>query len=435
MRTFRFGTPESNEAVRALCSRFESPDLASLETAVREILRRVQTRGDDALLEYTAQWDGVRLGRSELEVPPESLDRALDTLDPDSRDCLQFAAERIRRFHEHQKQTSWEVVDETGSLMGQRISPLDRVGVYVPGGRAAYPSSLLMNVLPAKVAGVASIFVVTPPGGERAHPAVLAAARLAGVDRVFRVGGAQAIGALAFGTATIPAVDKIVGPGNLYVATAKRLVFGKVDIDMVAGPSEVLIVTDGHADPVHLAADLLAQAEHDPQALPLLVSTSSGFLADVLAELERQKSLGPWEQTASAAVRNNGRAFLVRDLDEALELVNTIAPEHLELAVRDPVSLSAGVRHAGAIFLGCESPETLGDYVAGPNHVLPTMGTARFSSPLGVYDFVKRTSVIRMSPQGLSELGPWAARLARMEGLHAHAHAVEVRMRRQSVET
>jgi histidinol dehydrogenase len=288
-----------------------------------------------------------------------------------------------------------------------------------------------MNVLPAKVAGVREIIVATPPGILRENPAVLAAIWLAEADRIFQIGGAQAIAALAYGTATIPRVDKIVGPGNLFVATAKRLVFGKVDIDMIAGPSEVLIITDGHGDPRHLAADLLAQAEHDEQAVPLLVSTSEPFLQEVLQALEQQIQQGPWQAIARQAIEINGKAFLVRDLDEACELANRIAPEHLELAVEGAETILDKIRHAGAIFLGSESAESLGDYVAGPNHVLPTSGTARFFSPLGVYDFIKRSSILSISTQGLERLGPKAMHLARMEGLHAHAQALDIRMKKQ----
>jgi histidinol dehydrogenase len=401
-----------------------------VEAQVRETLNEVHKRGDEALLAYTQKWDGIRLAREEIEVSREKIDRALETVDQDSRSALELAAERIRSFHARQVPTSWEFTDEYGNLLGQKVTALDRVGVYVPGGKAAYPSSVLMNVLPAKVAGVREILVVTPPGSLRENPAVLAAICLAGVDRIFQIGGAQAIAALAYGTETIPQVDKIVGPGNLFVTTAKRLVFGKVDIDMVAGPSEVLIITDGRGDPSHLAADLLAQAEHDEHAVPLLVSTSEPFLKEVLQALEKRLSQGPWEQIARRAIESNGKAFWVRDLDEACELANRIAPEHLELAVEDAEGILDKVRHAGAIFLGSKSAESLGDYVAGPNHVLPTSGTARFFSPLGVYDFIKRSSILRISPQGLQQLGPKAMHLARMEGLHAHAEALDIRMKK-----
>jgi len=430
MQVFHSGTQAFETALQGLVHRCEGEIVTSVEASVRETLNEVRQRGDEALLEYTRKWDGIRLAREEIELSREKIDRALGTVDHDSRSALELAAERIRSFHARQLPTAWEFTDEHGNLLGQKVTALDRVGVYVPGGKAAYPSSVLMNVLPAKVAGVREILVVTPPGSLRENPAVLAAIYLAGADRIFQIGGAQAIAALAYGTETVPQVDKIVGPGNLFVTTAKRLVFGKVDIDMVAGPSEVLIITDGHGDPSHLAADLLAQAEHDEQAVPLLVSTSEPFLREVLRALEERLPQGPWEQIARQAIENNGKAFWVRDLDEACELANRIAPEHLELAVEDAEGILDKVRHAGAIFLGPRSAESLGDYVAGPNHVLPTSGTARFFSPLGVYDFVKRSSILRISTQGLQQLGPKAIHLARMEGLHAHAEALDIRMKK-----
>lgn len=427
MEIFTSGTPEFEVALDGLCRRIEDPDLAEVEGKVRTVLSEVRNRGDAALLDYTRLWDGVSLGPDQIEVPAHSLQQALQSLDPVSRDCLAFAASRIRAFHERQRPSSWEYVDEEGNLLGQRVTALARVGVYVPGGLGAYPSTVLMNVIPARVAGVQEIFLVTPPSAVRSAPIVLAAACVAGVDRVFQVGGAQAVAALAYGTETIPAVDKIVGPGNVYVATAKKLVFGRVDIDMMAGPSEVLVLTDGTEEPSLLAADLLAQAEHDERAVPILVATSRACAVGVASALEAMIGRGPWSRVAGASLAKNGRAFAVRDLDEAARIANRIAPEHLELAVRDPEALLPKIRNAGAIFLGSRSAEALGDYVAGPNHVLPTMGTARFFSPLGVYDFVKWSSVLRISSQGLSALGPKAAHLARMEGFHGHAHAIEVR--------
>lgn len=427
MEIFTSGTPEFEVALDGLCRRIEDPDLAEVEGKVRRVLSEVRNRGDAALLDYTRLWDGVSLGPDQIEVPPYSLQQALQSLDPVSRDCLAFAASRIRAFHEHQRPSSWEYVDEEGNLLGQRVTALARVGVYVPGGLGAYPSTVLMNVIPARVAGVQEIFLVTPPSAVRSAPIVLAAACVAGVDRVFQVGGAQAVAALAYGTETIPAVDKIVGPGNVFVATAKKLVFGQVDIDMMAGPSEVLVLTDGTEESTLLAADLLAQAEHDERAVPILVATSTACVNMVVSALEAMIGRGPWSRVAGASLAKNGKAFVVRDLDEAARIANRIAPEHLELAVRDPEALLPKIRNAGAIFLGSRSAEALGDYVAGPNHVLPTMGTARFFSPLGVYDFVKWSSVLRISSQGLSALGPKAAHLARMEGFHGHAHAIEVR--------
>lgn len=427
MQVFFSGTQQFDAALSALGNRIGSPELSEVEDGIRRVLAEVRNRGDDALIEYTRLWDGVALRPDEIEVPKSEMDQALQALDAPSRECLEFAAARILAFHERQKPGSWQYADEEGNVLGQRVTPLARVGVYVPGGLGAYPSTVLMNVIPARVAGVEEIFLVTPPSAARSAPAVLAAARLSGVHRVFQVGGAQAIAALAYGTETIPPVDKIVGPGNIYVATAKRLVFGKVDIDMVAGPSEVLVLTDGTAQPEWLAADLIAQAEHDDSAVPILVATSSACVEGVLSSLRDMIGQGPWFRVAGACLGKNGKAFVVRDLEEAVRVANRIAPEHLELAVRDPESLLPKIRNAGAIFLGSTSAEALGDYVAGPNHVLPTMGTARFFSPLGVYDFVKWSSVLRISSRGLSALGPRAVRLARMEGFHGHAKAIEVR--------
>jgi len=427
MQIFVSGTPEFEAALAALGNRIGSPEFSEVEDAIRRVLQEVRNRGDDALIEYTRLWDGVALRPDEIEVPKSRVDQALQALDGPSRECLEYAAARIRAFHERQRPCSWQYVDEEGNVLGQRVTPLARVGVYVPGGLGAYPSTVLMNVVPARVAGVEEIFLVTPPSALRSAPAVLAAASLSGVSRVFQVGGAQAVAALAYGTETIPSVDKIVGPGNIYVATAKKLVFGKVDIDMVAGPSEVLVLTDGTAQPEWLAADLIAQAEHDENALPILVATSSACVEAVLSALRNLIGQGPWSRVAGDCLAKNGKAFVVRDLEEAVRVANRVAPEHLELAVQNPESLLPEIRNAGAIFLGCTSAEALGDYVAGPNHVLPTMGTARFFSPLGVYDFVKWSSVLRISSRGLAALGPRAARLARMEGFHGHAKAIEVR--------
>jgi len=428
MRVVRSGTDAYRDALERLNQRLDQDAVEDAEQTVRGVLREVRRLGDRALIRFTEQWDHVQLTPETMELPRAEWERAAARLPPETRADLQVAHDRIRAFHERERPRSWTFQDPDGNLLGQRITPLDRAGVYVPGGRAAYPSSVLMNVIPAKVAGVREIVAATPPGALADNPAVLAALHLCGVDRVFRVGGAQAIGALAYGTESVPRVDKIVGPGNLYVAVAKRQVFGTVDIDMIAGPSEVLILTDGSAHPDHLAADLLAQAEHDPHAVPLLASTSEPFLQEVLHALEQQRLEGPWTEVASRALERNGVAFLVSGLQEAAALANTIAPEHLELAVARPEELMENIRHAGAIFLGPLSAETLGDYVAGPNHVLPTMGTARFFSPLGVYDFLKRSSILKISPAGLRRLGPSAARLARLEGLYAHADAVERRL-------
>ncbi|MGH8584599.1 MAG: histidinol dehydrogenase [Gammaproteobacteria bacterium] len=396
---------------------------------VRGIIEDVRRRGDQALLEYTARFDRHAPGSAaELELSAASVAAALTACDPPLRAALEEAARRIRRYHEHQVQRSWTYEDEDGIVLGQQVTALERVGVYVPGGKAAYPSSVLMNVIPAKVAGVDQVLMVVPAPDGRLNPAVLAAAAVAGVDRVFTVGGAQAVAALAYGTELVPRVDKIVGPGNIYVATAKALVFGVVGIDMIAGPSEVVVVSDDGSNPDWVAMDLFAQAEHDEQARAVLLSPDGAFLDRVTASIARL--IGGMERSAiiRAALEGRGAMIKVRDLDEAATLVNRIAPEHLELSVAEPVALAAKVRHAGAIFLGRYSAEVLGDYCAGPNHVLPTAGTARFSSPLGVYDFQKRSSLIHCSARGAHRLAGTAALLARAEGLTAHAHSAELRM-------
>jgi len=428
MKIVRSGTSEFQAALEAVCTRGLYRDEA-VESAVRGIIADVGSRGDRAVLEYTERFDGIRLDAEEMEIPAAALGRALESLAPDLKGSLVTASERIRAFHLHQRLDSWEYTDTEGVLLGQRVMPLERVGVYVPGGKAAYPSSVLMNALPAKIAGVGELVMVTPPAGALENAAVLAAASLCGIDRIFRIGGAQAVAALAYGTEHVPKVDKIVGPGNVYVETAKRMVFGIVDIDMTAGPSEILIVTDGTADPRFLAADLLAQAEHDERARPILVATSRAYAEEVAAEVDRQLASLPAPRTASLAIGSGGLAFLVDTLEEAVALSNAIAPEHLELAVKDPLPLLEKVTHAGAVFLGASTPETIGDYLAGPNHVLPTGGSARWFSPLGVYDFIKRTNVVGMGLDALKRLGPTAARIARAEGLEAHARAIDARIR------
>ena len=398
-----------------------------VERRVRTIVEGVRRRGDAALFAYTKRFDGVTLSARTIEVPTRAMAEAERSLASDVRRALRLAARRIEAFHRRQRPASWRFRDASGALLGQLVRPLDRAGVYIPGGIAAYPSSVLMNVVPAKVAGVGEVIGVTPPGANMT-PTVLAAAHIAGIDRLFRVGGAQAIAALAYGTRTVPRVDKITGPGNAYVATAKRLVFGTVDIDMIAGPSEVLIVADGSARPDFVAADLLAQAEHDPLAASILVTPSRTMVTKVQAELTAQLARLSRAAIARRALRRQGTAFVTRSLKEAVELANQLAPEHLELAVRRPERLLDQVRHAGAIFLGEYAPEAFGDYLAGPNHILPTGGAARFSSPLGVHDFVKRSSVIGASAATLRRLGPSVMRLAELEGLDAHAVAVGVRL-------
>ncbi len=409
---------------------FESAQDASVERAVTEILADVRTRGDAALLDCTRRFDGVEAGSvAELEIPAGELRTALGRLAKSAREALEAAAQRVRIYHEKQLGSSWSYRDPNGTELGQRVTPLDRVGIYVPGGKAAYPSSVIMNAVPAKVAGVGEIIMVVPtPGGQR-NDMVLAAAALCGVDRVFTIGGAQAVAALAYGTATVPAVDKIVGPGNAFVAAAKRRVFGQVGIDMIAGPSEVVVVCDASAAPDWVAMDLFAQAEHDELAQAILITPDARLLEAVSASIDRQLADMPRREVIAAALEKRGALIAVRDLDEACDVVNRIAPEHLELAVRDPDALLPRIRHAGAIFLGAYSSEALGDYCAGPNHVLPTSRTARFSSPLGVYDFQKRSSVIRISRAAARELGAIAAELARGEGLTAHARSAEYRMK------
>ena len=408
---------------------FESAQDPKVDAVVADILADVKARGDAAVLEYTRRFDRVQAGSvRELELTRESLAAALERLPDARRAALEAAVRRVRSYHERQVAQSWEFTDEDGSRLGQQVTPLDRVGIYVPGGKAAYPSSVIMNAVPARVAGVGEIVMVVPtPGGEK-NELVLAAAALAGVDRVFTIGGAQAVGALAYGTATVPQVDKIVGPGNAYVAAAKRRVFGIVGIDMVAGPSEILVVCDGTANPDWIAMDLFSQAEHDELAQAILISPSPHFLDAVAASIERQLPAMPRREVIRASLEGRGALVAVRDLDEACALVNRIAPEHLELAVADPRALLPQIRHAGAIFLGRYASEALGDYCAGPNHVLPTSGTARFSSPLGVYDFQKRSSLIEVSRAGAQTLGRVAAELADGEGLPAHAASARYRL-------
>lgn len=421
------GDPDFDARLDALLA-WHDEERPEILATVSDILARVRAEGDVALLEFTRRFDKLdAAGVAELEVGPEAMRAAFEQLAAPERDALQTAAARIRDYHERQVQSSWEYRDDDGNLLGQKVTPLDRAGVYVPGGKAAYPSSVLMNVIPAKVAGVGEVVLVAPSPGGEISPIVLAAAHVAGADRFFRIGGAQAVAALAWGTESIPRVDKIVGPGNVYVATAKRLVFGQVGIDMIAGPSEILVVCDGGTDPRWIAVDLFSQAEHDEDAQSILVSPDADFLDRVLDEIAVLLPGMARRDIIRASLEKRGALVRVRDLDEAVQLVNRIAPEHLELSVDDPESLLAQVRHAGAVFLGRHTPEALGDYCAGPNHVLPTSGTARFFSPLGVYDFQKRTSLIGCSPEGAARLAVTASTLARGEGLEAHALSAEFR--------
>ena len=407
---------------------FENAQDDAVDATVARILADIRTRKDAALLEYTRQFDRLEvLSTTDLTLTQQQLQQSLDNLPPEQRKALEQAAERVRSYHEKQLIQSWQYTDADDTLLGQKVTPLDRVGLYVPGGKASYPSSVLMNAIPAKVAGVKELIMVVPtPDGER-NDLVLAAAAISKVDRVFTVGGAQAVGALAYGTESIPQVDKIVGPGNAYVAAAKRRVFGIVGIDMVAGPSEILIICDGGTNPDWIAMDMFSQAEHDELAQSILLTPDAQFLDQVTESIHRLLAKLPRQNVIRASLENRGALIQVRSLDEACEIANTIAPEHLELSVEHPEHWVNAIRHAGAIFLGRNACEALGDYCAGPNHVLPTSRTARFSSPLGVYDFQKRSSLIQVSQQGAAKLGEIASILAYGEGLQAHALSAEYR--------
>ena len=403
----------------------------SVQSTVKQILTDVRRNGDQAVIEYTNKFDRMSAeDMSVLTISSERLQQALQGLPDDQRQALEESAGRVRRYHDRQKMESWTYTEDDGTLLGQQVTPLDRVGLYVPGGQAAYPSSVLMNAIPAKVAGVKELIMVVPTPDGQINELVFAAAAITGVDKVFAIGGAQAVAALAYGTESIPQVDKIVGPGNIYVATAKGMVFGTVGIDMIAGPSEILVICDGKTDPDWIAMDLFSQAEHDEDAQPILISDNADFLDKVQASIERL--LPEMEREAIIRVSLNERAALiqVKDIDEAIDVCNYIAPEHLELSVDDPQVLLPKIRHAGAIFMGRYTAEALGDYCAGPNHVLPTSRTARFSSALGVYDFQKRSSLIMCSEDGASELGKIASVMARGEGLTAHARSAEYRIKK-----
>ncbi len=410
-------------------------DDEAIDAAVVKILAAVKEKGDEALLGFSKQFDRLGVASvSELEIPRKDLEQAYNSLSAEQKNALDIAARRVRAYHEKQKIEagchSWEYEEADGTRLGQKVTPLDRVGIYVPGGKAAYPSSVLMNAIPAKVAGVAEVIMVVPtPDGAR-NPLVLAAAYLAGVDRVFAIGGAQAVGALAYGTDTIPLVDKIVGPGNAYVAAAKRRVFGTVGIDMIAGPSEILVLCDGSSDPDWIAMDLFSQAEHDEQAQSILLCPDVGFIEQVQASINKLLPEMPRAKVIEASLVNRALLIQVQDMQEACEIANAIAAEHLEICALDPRKWAEKIRHAGAIFMGNYTSESLGDYCAGPNHVLPTARTARFSSPLGVYDFIKRSSMIEVSEAGAQTLGAVASTLARGEGLQAHARAAEMRLKK-----
>jgi histidinol dehydrogenase len=407
---------------------FESAQDPKVEATARDVLARVRADGDAALIDYTSRFDRwTPANAAALEIDRATRVAALKNLAAPVRAALETAAERIRTYHQRQLQPSWQFTEADGTVLGQQIAPLDRAGLYVPGGKAAYPSSVLMNAMAAKVAGVGELIMVTPAPGGVVNETVLAAAELAGVDRVFRIGGAQAVAALAYGTATVPGVDKIVGPGNAYVAAAKRFVFGQVGIDMIAGPSEILIIADGMTDPAWVAMDLFSQAEHDEIAQSILLCPDASYIARVAAAMEKLLPTMPRAEIIRASLSNRGALIRVRDLAEACAISNEIVPEHLELSVADPDAWLPHIRHAGAIFMGAFSSESLGDYCAGPNHVLPTSRTARFSSPLGVYDFQKRSSIIKVSQAGAQTLGRVAATLARAEGLEAHAASADFR--------
>ncbi|MBS69169.1 MAG: histidinol dehydrogenase [Pseudomonas sp.] len=409
---------------------WESVSDDGVNSRVLEIIKAVRERGDAALVELTQRFDGLQVASmADLILPRARLEQALERITPEQREALEIAAERVRSYHERQKQDSWTYTEADGTVLGQKVTPLDRAGLYVPGGKASYPSSVLMNAIPAKVAGVPEVVMVVPTPRGEVNELVLAAACIAGVDRVFTIGGAQAVAALAYGTESVPPVDKIVGPGNIYVATAKRHVFGKVGIDMIAGPSEILVVCDGQTDPDWIAMDLFSQAEHDEDAQSILVSPDAAFLDRVAESIARLLPTLERADIARTSIEGRGALIQVADMQQAIDVANRIAPEHLELSVAEPEQWLPQIRHAGAIFMGRYTAEALGDYCAGPNHVLPTSGTARFSSPLGVYDFQKRSSIINCSAEGASTLGKVASVLARGESLTAHARSAEYRIK------
>lgn len=429
IRRFRSDQPDFAQQMDDLLA-WEAVSDSGVQEAVTNIVNDVRSRGDEALIEYTNKFDRTSASTmADLELTQEQLQAALDGLDDAQRTALITAADRVRDYHEKQKQDSWSYTEADGTVLGQKVTPMDRVGIYVPGGKAAYPSSVLMNAIPAHVAGVSEIIMVVPTPDGQLNQLVLAAAAAAGVSRVFTVGGAQAVAALAYGTETVPGVDKIVGPGNIFVATAKRMVFGQVGIDMIAGPSEILVVCDGDTDPDWIAMDLFSQAEHDEDAQSILVAMDEKFLDQVQASIEKLLPTMERKEIIRKSLSDRGAMILASGKEDALNLINRIAPEHLELSVEDPDSWLPGIRHAGAIFMGRYTAEALGDYCAGPNHVLPTSGTARFSSPLGVYDFQKRSSLVKFSADGASEMGKVASVLARGEFLTAHARSAEYRIK------
>ena len=427
MQILKFSDPDFSRQLQRIEQRAdEVPD--AVEETVKAIIADVRQRGDAALFELSLKFDRIDLTAENIEVSEAEIDSAMATVSGESLAALQLAAERIADYHAKQKQETWLSTDEDDVLVGQLVRPLDRVGIYVPGGKAAYPSSVLMNAVPAKVAGVAEVIMVVPmPDGE-INPYVLAAAKIAGVDRIFKLGGAQAIAALAYGTESVPRVDKITGPGNIYVAMAKKQVFGQVDIDMIAGPSEILVINDGSGEAAHIAADLLSQAEHDELASAVLVTSSELMAVAVQGEVEKQLQELSRETIARQSIEDFGAIIVAEDLDEAINFSNRIAPEHLELAVDNPFAILSKIRHAGAIFMGHSTPEAAGDYLAGPNHTLPTGGTARFFSPLSLDDFVKKSSILSFSESGLQRLGKDIIHIAELEGLEGHAKSVSIRL-------
>jgi histidinol dehydrogenase len=417
-----------DQRFEAILSRGEEAG-REVEQVVLGIIADVRQRGDAAVLELTRRFDRLEASDlSSLEVTDDEMDAAFSQVDEADVDALMLAVERVTSFHEKQRQQTWISTEEPDIMLGQKVTPLQRVGIYVPGGKASYPSSVIMNAVPARVAGVGEILMVAPTPGGEINPHVLVAAKLSGVDRIFRIGGAQAVAALAYGTATIPKVDKITGPGNIYVATAKKLVFGQVGIDMIAGPSEILVISDGSGNPAHIAADLLSQAEHDELASSILITTDRGFGERVVVEVERQLTLLSRESIARASWDQYGAIIVAETLDEVIAFSNRIAPEHLELAVADPFAILPQITNAGAIFMGHWTPEAAGDYLAGPNHTLPTGGTARFFSPLSVDDFVKKSSIVYFSKSGLQRLGDDIVRIAGLEGLEGHGKSVSIRL-------
>ena len=420
--------PDFDEKLSALQA-WESVSNNEVASTVNSIISSIRADGDKALINYSIQFDGVKAtSMADLTISQNELKKAFDTLANEEKKALSTAAERVKNYHQKQTQQTWTFTEDDGTMLGQKITPIDRVGLYVPGGKAAYPSSVLMNAIPAKVAGVGELIMVVPTPGGKVNQLVLAAAHIAGVNQVFTVGGAQAIAALAYGTESVPKVDKIVGPGNIYVTTAKRAVFGQVGIDMIAGPSEILIICDGNTDPDWIAMDLFSQAEHDEDAQSILLCPSQSFIDQVEESIKRLLPTMDRQDIIRTALKDRGALIHTQDLAESVQISNTIAPEHLELSVENPESLLDGITHAGAIFMGKFTCEALGDYCAGPNHVLPTSGTARFSSPLGVYDFQKKSSLIMVSSKGANSLGKIAATLADGEGLQAHAESARYRL-------